>query len=85
MIGSLGEQARIGKRVYPHLLRHSFATYFLQQGGSPLDLAKILGHSSLAMITSTYAHLSDTDSDRAMMRVLSGGNDCPRPRAPDAC
>jgi site-specific recombinase XerD len=74
MIGSLGEQARIGKRVYPHLLRHSFATYFLQKGGSALDLAKILGHSSLTMITTVYAHLSDSDSDRAMMRVLSAAD-----------
>jgi len=75
MIGALGEQAGIGKRVYPHLLRHSFATAFLQAGGSALDLAKILGHSSLTMITTVYAHLSDTDSDRAMMRFLTGPRD----------
>jgi site-specific recombinase XerD len=71
MIGSLGDQARIGKRVYPHLLRHSFATYFLQKGGSALDLAKILGHSSLTMITTVYAPCPTATATGPMMRVLS--------------
>lgn len=40
-----------------HVLRHTFASHFMQNGGNILTLQKILGHSSLAM-TMRYAHLS---------------------------
>lgn len=40
-----------------HLLRHTFASHFIQKGGNILTLQKILGHSSLAM-TMRYAHLA---------------------------
>ena len=40
-----------------HVLRHTFASYFMQQGGSILTLQRVLGHSSLAM-TMKYAHLA---------------------------
>lgn len=40
-----------------HVLRHTFASHFIQQGGNILTLQKILGHSSLAM-TMRYSHLS---------------------------
>ncbi|CAM3802429.1 tyrosine-type recombinase/integrase [Alkalicoccus chagannorensis] len=40
-----GEQA--GLEVTPHLLRHNFARYYLQNGGDLATLSRILGHSSL--------------------------------------
>jgi len=40
-----------------HVLRHSFASHFMMNGGNILVLQKILGHSSLAM-TMRYAHLA---------------------------
>ena len=40
-----------------HVLRHSFASHFMQNGGNILTLQKILGHSSLTM-TLRYAHLA---------------------------
>lgn len=40
-----------------HVLRHTFASHFIQGGGNILTLQKILGHSSLAM-TMRYAHLA---------------------------
>jgi len=40
-----------------HVLRHTFASHFMQQGGNILTLKKILGHSSLTM-TMRYSHLS---------------------------
>src|SRR5207302_4128188 len=47
LIRSLAREAGLSKRVYPHLLRHSFATEALARGMNPIQLADILGHSSL--------------------------------------
>jgi site-specific recombinase XerD len=40
-----------------HVLRHTFASHFMMNGGNILTLQKVLGHSSLDM-TMRYAHLS---------------------------
>lgn len=40
-----------------HVLRHSFASHFMINGGNILVLQKLLGHSSLTM-TMRYAHLA---------------------------
>jgi len=40
-----------------HILRHTFASHFIMNGGDVLSLQKALGHSTLAM-TLKYAHLS---------------------------
>lgn len=40
-----------------HVLRHTFASHFMMNGGNILTLQKILGHASLTM-TLRYAHLA---------------------------
>ena len=40
-----------------HILRHTFASHFMMNGGNILALQKLLGHHSLTM-TMRYAHLS---------------------------
>lgn len=40
-----------------HVLRHSFASHFMINGGNILVLQRVLGHQSLAM-TMRYAHLA---------------------------
>ncbi len=55
---------RIGQRhdikLHPHLIRHSAATFYIQQGGNPAILQQILGHTSLS-VTQKYLHLSNKD------------------------
>ena len=71
MIRNLAKTANIRKRVYPHLLRHSYATWALTGGMNPIQLAQILGHSSLAMIQNVYSHLSPSDAYNAMLKMLA--------------
>ena len=57
-----------------HVLRHSFASHFIMNGGDILTLQKILGHSSLAM-TMRYAHLAPDHLDAARrFNPLDGQN-----------
>jgi integrase len=64
-------QAGIEKRVYTHLLRHSFITNCLRDGMSPILVAKIVGHSSMRMIERVYSHLTDQDAYDAMMEMYA--------------
>ena len=48
-----GEKAGINKKVFPHLLRHTFATNLLKGKANIYHIQQLLGHSSLAT-TQTY-------------------------------
>jgi integrase/recombinase XerC/integrase/recombinase XerD len=45
------------ERLHAHLLRHTFATLYLENGGNIYSLQAILGHTSLEMVKK-YLHLS---------------------------
>lgn len=44
---------KTGVRVHPHLLRHTFATLWLKNGGDSLMLQRLLGYTTL-MMTNRY-------------------------------
>ena len=57
-----------------HVLRHTFASHFMQNGGNILTLQKILDHQSLAM-TMRYAHLApDHLSEAKALNPLEYGH-----------
>lgn len=58
-------QERTGIRVHPHLLRHTFALWWVTAGGSLHELQALLGHSSPAMSLQYGRMVSDrVDPDR---------------------
>ncbi len=40
-----------------HVMRHSFASHYIKNGGDILELKELLGHSTINM-TMRYAHLA---------------------------
>ena len=64
-------EAKIEKRVYPYLLRHSVATTLLERGMSLEQIQKFLGHSKLET-TQIYAESTPEMIKESYQRALGG-------------
>ena len=56
-IKAIAQRQGIDKRVYPHLLRHSCASHYLESSGDLRSTQELLGHADIAT-TQIYTHLS---------------------------
>lgn len=55
LLTATAQRPGLTQKVTPHMLRHTYASRFLQAGGDIATLAQLLGHSSVAT-TTWYLH-----------------------------
>lgn len=67
MLYDLGDKAGVHD-VHPHRFRHTFAVYYLRNGGDPFTLQRILGHATLAQVNA-YMVLAQSDMATAHRRA----------------
>ena len=71
IIDTLARNCGIYRKITPHMLRHSFATHFLENGMNLRYLQALLGHSNLST-TEIYTHLSIEELTKVYRKAHPG-------------
>jgi integrase len=65
--------AKLDEALHFHSLRHTFATWLVQEGVSLYEIQKLLGHSSIA-VTQVYSHLAVSQLHNAVSKISLTSN-----------
>ncbi len=66
ILANYAKSVGIGKRVHPHMLRHTFATHLLDGGADLRVVQELLGHASLSS-TQIYTHVSKSQARKVYL------------------
>lgn len=76
-VRQLGEMSQIGRRVYPHLIRHTTATDGLFRGMPVEEVQKLLGHVNITT-TMIYAEVSEENTKMIIRNISYKGKQLPK-------
>ncbi len=68
-IKRMNEKGKPIEHFSAHALRDTFATRYIEQGGTPQTLKTILGHSSIAMTMDRYSHVLPNTKQEEMNKI----------------
>jgi integrase/recombinase XerC len=82
LLDKYAKAAGLGKRVYPHMLRHTFATHLLDGGADLRVVQELLGHADLAT-TQVYTHVSQARAREVYLKSHPGAKEGSEGTPPD--
>ena len=68
MLQKYTQKAEIDRHITPHMFRHSFATYLIEDGVDISCVQQILGHSSIKT-TQIYIHIAAKKQAEILKRL----------------